>query len=104
MTRRLTMLYGGLGLLLALMALAAPASPVTAFQAPMNQTAGPFSQVSAGLAHTCAIRTDGTIACWGNNAVGQAPASRDGWTIRARQRRSGPHLRDTDRRHDRLLG
>jgi alpha-tubulin suppressor-like RCC1 family protein len=28
--------------------------------------------VSAGYDHTCGLRTDGTIACWGNNAQGQA--------------------------------
>jgi len=34
--------------------------------------AGTFSQVSAGGRHTCGVKTDGTLACWGNNDVGQA--------------------------------
>ncbi len=41
---------------------------------------GPFgmgiSSISAGLYHTCGVKTDGTAACWGDNAYGQlnAPA------------------------------
>ncbi|MEI9936381.1 MAG: RCC1 domain-containing protein [Pseudomonadota bacterium] len=26
---------------------------------------GTFTQVSAGLHHSCGVRTDGTVACWG---------------------------------------
>ncbi len=32
---------------------------------------GPYRQVSAGDAHTCALREDGAIYCWGRNASGQ---------------------------------
>lgn len=32
---------------------------------------GPYRQVSAGDAHTCALRGDGAIYCWGRNASGQ---------------------------------
>lgn len=32
---------------------------------------GPYTQVSAGDAHTCALRPDGAIMCWGKNAAGQ---------------------------------
>jgi hypothetical protein len=34
--------------------------------------AGPFTQISAGANNTCAIRPDGQIACWGDNASGQS--------------------------------
>ncbi len=30
-------------------------------------TPGTVSQVSAGGYHSCALRTDGTVACWGSN-------------------------------------
>jgi alpha-tubulin suppressor-like RCC1 family protein len=32
---------------------------------------GPYTQVSAGDAHTCALRPEGAIMCWGKNAAGQ---------------------------------
>ena len=35
---------------------------------------GTFRQLSAGQNHSCAVRTDGTIACWGYNNNGQATA------------------------------
>ncbi|NLF11917.1 MAG: hypothetical protein GX597_09015 [Anaerolineaceae bacterium] len=31
--------------------------------------------LSAGIYHTCGLRADGSVACWGNNVNGQAPAS-----------------------------
>ena len=31
-----------------------------------------FQTVSAGYSHTCGVRTDGTLACWGANGQGQA--------------------------------
>ncbi|GJG87798.1 hypothetical protein tb265_29790 [Gemmatimonadetes bacterium T265] len=32
--------------------------------------------MSAGTFHSCALRADGVVECWGNNANGQAPATR----------------------------
>ena len=43
-----------------------------------NAEGGTFTQVSAGNAHTCAIKTAGTLECWGNDGVGRlggAPAA-----------------------------
>ena len=36
--------------------------------------AGAFTAVSAGIAHTCGLRTSGEIACWGDNRVRQTDA------------------------------
>jgi alpha-tubulin suppressor-like RCC1 family protein len=41
---------------------------------PLNevaQAAGPVRQVAAGASHSCALRADGTVVCWGNNKSGQ---------------------------------
>src|SRR5690606_2016626 len=38
----------------------------------LGSPAGVFRQLSAGSAHTCAVRDDATVACWGANADGQA--------------------------------
>ncbi|HVI04155.1 MAG TPA: DUF4215 domain-containing protein [Enhygromyxa sp.] len=32
---------------------------------------GPAKQVVTGANHTCALRTDGSVLCWGDNSVGQ---------------------------------
>ena len=40
----------------------------------LDAATGRFSAVSAGGAHSCAIRTNGEIACWGDNAAGQTLA------------------------------
>ena len=36
-----------------------------------RRSTAPFTQVSVGGAHTCAIRVDGELACWGNDGFGQ---------------------------------
>jgi alpha-tubulin suppressor-like RCC1 family protein len=33
---------------------------------------GAFTQLSAGGLHTCGVKTDGVLACWGANSSGQA--------------------------------
>ena len=47
--------------------------PFPVLSGPRGQaSAAVFTQVSAGGYHTCGVRTDGTIACWGDNGSGQA--------------------------------
>ena len=36
------------------------------------QTASLVGSVDAGEQHTCGLRTNGTIACWGSDGFGQA--------------------------------
>ena len=36
--------------------------------------AGPLNPVAAGEFHSCAVRSDGTVACWGDSQFGQADA------------------------------
>ena len=38
--------------------------------------AGLFTAISGGGEHTCGLRSDATVACWGHNSYGQAEAPR----------------------------
>jgi len=42
---------------------------------------GDAVHVASGGQHTCALRTDGTIACWGSNLYGQCALDNDGEAI-----------------------
>lgn len=48
---------------------AAPAPPFTAPE--IIKLGGQAQSIAAGYAHTCALLTDGSIRCWGNNREGQ---------------------------------
>ena len=39
---------------------------------PEHAPQGTFTQVAAGNGHTCGLKTDGTLACWGRNDYGQS--------------------------------
>jgi hypothetical protein len=41
--------------------------------------AGEFSSVSSGAAHSCAIRTTGHLACWGDDSAGQVSGAPGEW-------------------------
>src|SRR5439155_18937515 len=43
---------------------------------PQSASTGRFTQVGVGGYHTCALRSDGVVECWGANEYGQAPATR----------------------------
>lgn len=34
-----------------------------------------FTQVTIGSAHSCGLKSDGSVACWGDNSAGQAPGN-----------------------------
>lgn len=40
----------------------------------IRRIVGPFTAVTVGFEHTCALRVDQNVACWGENGQGQAPA------------------------------
>jgi hypothetical protein len=42
------------------------------FAAATDNTPEVGSTISAGTSHTCGVKTDGTLACWGSNSSGQA--------------------------------
>ena len=50
----------------------------------------------------CGVRTNGTVACWGDNGYGQATPPPG--TFTAVSAGGAPHLRREDERHPRLLG
>jgi alpha-tubulin suppressor-like RCC1 family protein len=37
----------------------------------LNVPAGTYARVAVGSSHVCAVRTDGSLACWGDNTYGQ---------------------------------
>lgn len=45
--------------------------PVSLSEPQPIQATAEFIQVAAGNAHTCALRADGSVACWGKNSEGQ---------------------------------
>jgi alpha-tubulin suppressor-like RCC1 family protein len=54
-------------------------APASAFTAPEAiKGLGPVQSLAAGYAHTCALLTDGSARCWGNNREGQLG---DGQTV-----------------------
>ena len=63
---------------------------------------GEFASVSAGGGHTCGVKTEGSVACWGNDFVGPSHAARGG--VRLHQRRVETYLRVEDQQILRLLG
>src|SRR5215213_4878381 len=54
----------------ALMVLVLP-SPAAADGSTLSAEGAGGGVVSAGGAHTCAIKTDGSLECWGNDGSGQ---------------------------------
>jgi alpha-tubulin suppressor-like RCC1 family protein len=45
-------------------------STPTSAQSPINA----FASVSAGFFHTCGVRADGSVECWGSDSDGQSSA------------------------------
>ena len=96
-----------LGIFLLLGACGTP--PTREAQTPATQTApsstrsaGTFTQVSAGGIHTCGVKRDGTVACWGlNKSWTSQPAHR---ALYPGQRGRRSHLRGEERRNCGMLG
>ena len=69
-----------------------------------NATRRPANSAPSAPAywHTCGVRTNGTVTCWGYNGPG--PARRADRPIQRHQRRLPAHVRGAHRRHRDLLG
>jgi hypothetical protein len=53
---------------------ASPTSIRTGTQTTTSTGEGPYLQVTTGMRHSCAIKKDRTVVCWGYNGVGQLGA------------------------------
>jgi len=42
-------------------------------QAPSTPSADSYKAIAAGFDHTCGIRIDDKVVCWGSSLFGQAP-------------------------------
>src|SRR6266566_2174709 len=60
------------GLILPIACQSNPTEPVPGRPAFVLLAPGTVAQVSAGHSHTCALRTDNTVVCWGSDNFGQA--------------------------------
>ena len=79
-------------------------------------TAAQAQSILAGGNHNCAVKTDHTLWCWGNNFSGQlgdgthdrqpgpGPGQRAHRRLGHRHRRRGRHVRGQDRSHPVVLG
>ena len=84
------------------MATPGPATELTNSKTDDGSTPGDFASVSAGLDHTCGVGIDGSVACWGDDRLGQAtPPEGEFASVSAGRI---PHLRGQDRRLRGLLG
>src|SRR3954453_11713080 len=61
---------------LSLAALAVAGTPTAATAA-----AVPWAQVSTGFGHTCGIKQDSTLWCWGDNTAGELGLGRTGGQV-----------------------
>ena len=61
-----------------------------------------LSSTCAGSIHSCGVRTDGTVACWGDNRLSQSSPPARGLSVG--ERWSCPHLWSENRRFSRMLG
>ena len=82
----------------------APTVEVTPTPTPTPTPApvSPFVSVSAGGYHTCGLRSDGSVACWGDNGAAQTRAHAG--TFVSVSAGGSPHLRCEERPLRRLLG
>ena len=69
---------------------------------PGTSTTTGFTSVTAGYYHSCGIRTDGTVVCWGNNEDGQLDTP--GWEVYVCCVRLLSFVWDSYRRYCGLLG
>ena len=79
-----------------------PPTPAPTYTAITAGGWGSFGQADAAGGHSCALRTDNTITCWGNNDSGAGRRARR--PIHRHHRRRQPLLRPANRQHHHMLG
>ena len=68
-----------------------------------DDSSGSFTSVSAGDGHTCGVKTGGSVACWGHNFADQSVVVAF-WFVFLCECWKQPYLRGEGRRLRRLLG
>ena len=68
--------WGHVALLLVVLLAAIGMAACIRSGSPVSVSGGEFVTVSGGETHTCGVRTDGSLACWGRNNEGQASPPR----------------------------
>ncbi len=72
MARRARVLTSAPAALLVVLTLVLTMAACIRDKTPVSFSGGEFVTVSGGESHTCGVKTNGSVVCWGMNEFGQA--------------------------------